>query len=155
MTSEHEANPVRVIESIPVRGTNEISPEFCLREGIPTPAHLCMYPELGRGGMGHVHPATDRNLLRHVALKRLDKEFVSEPFYRDGFIAEAQITGQLEHPNIVPVHELALDERDTPYFTMKLVVGMSFAQPCRVTTIAPVALPNLTARSSGQPRSQA
>jgi eukaryotic-like serine/threonine-protein kinase len=128
MTTEHEPNPVRVIESIPVAATNEVSPDFCRREGIPTPAHLCMYPELGRGGMGHVHPATDRNLLRHVALKRLDKEFASEPFYREGFIAEAQITGQLEHPNIVPVHELALDERDRPYFTMKLVVGVSFAQ---------------------------
>src|SRR5690349_11077170 len=128
MTDEADPTPVRVIESIPVRASNEISPEFCRREGIPTPEHLCMYPELGRGGMGHVHPATDRNLLRHVALKRLDKEFASEPFYREGFIAEAQITGQLEHPNIVPVHELALDERERPYFTMKLVVGVSFAQ---------------------------
>ena len=57
--------------------------------------------------MGRIHPATDRNLLRHVALKRLDKELAQQAFYRDGFIAEAQITGQLEHPNIVPVHELA------------------------------------------------
>ena len=88
--------------------------------------HLRIYPELGRGGMGRIHPATDRNLLRHVALKRLAKELVTEPFYRDGFVAEAQITGQLEHPNIVPVHELALDASGVPYFTMKLVQGAGF-----------------------------
>ena len=38
--------------------------------------------------MGHVHPAVDKNLLRSVALKRLDKDLTGEPFYRDGFIAE-------------------------------------------------------------------
>src|SRR5204862_6832789 len=39
---------------------------------------------------------------------------------------EAQITGQLEHPNIVPVHELAVTPNGVPYFTMKLVQGVSF-----------------------------
>jgi eukaryotic-like serine/threonine-protein kinase len=118
--------PVRVIESIPVAGDHEVTPGEIRREGIPTPAHLRIYNELARGGMGRIHPATDRNLLRHVALKRLDKELAKEPFYRDGFIAEGQITGQLEHPNIVPVHELAVDARGVPYFTMKLVRGVSF-----------------------------
>jgi serine/threonine-protein kinase len=126
--SEAEALPVYVIESIPVGGPNEIPAKEIKSEGIPTPAHLKLYPELGRGGMGRIHPATDRNLLRHVALKRLAKELVSEAFYRDGFVAEAQITGQLEHPNIVPVHELALDEHGVPYFTMKLVQGQGFHQ---------------------------
>lgn len=125
---EDEAQPVYVIESIPVGGSHEISNDEIASEGIPTPDHLRLFPELGRGGMGRIHPATDRNLLRHVALKRLAKELVSEPFYRDGFVAEAQITGQLEHPNIVPVHELALDENGVPYFTMKLVQGRGFHQ---------------------------
>jgi serine/threonine-protein kinase len=120
------AEPVHVNEAIPVGGENRISAEEILREKIPTPPNLLLYPELGRGGMGHVHPATDRSLLRHVALKRLDKDLASEPFYRDGFIAEAQMTGQLEHPNIVPVHELALDGAGMPYFTMKLVQGVGF-----------------------------
>jgi serine/threonine-protein kinase len=118
--------PVYVIESIPVPGENEVSPAEIRSEGIPTPKHLRLFKELGRGGMGRIHPATDRNLLRHVALKRLDKELAKEPFYRDGFVAEAQMTGQLEHPNIVPVHELAIDPSGVPYFTMKLVQGVSF-----------------------------
>jgi serine/threonine-protein kinase len=124
--ASEDSIPVYVIESIPVGGKNEVPEAEIRAEGIPTPSHLRIYPELGRGGMGRIHPATDRNLLRHVALKRLARELVPESFYRDGFIAEAQITGQLEHPNIVPVHELALDPSGVPYFTMKLVQGEGF-----------------------------
>ncbi|HEY5240956.1 MAG TPA: protein kinase [Polyangiaceae bacterium] len=124
--AEPQAVPVRVIEAIPVDGKARLTPEEIAREQIPAPAHLLLGKELARGGMGHVHPATDRNLLRHVALKRLDKSFARKSFYRDSFIAEGQITGQLEHPNIVPVHELAIDPNGIPYFTMKLVQGDSF-----------------------------
>ena len=126
--SAQTPQPVYVIESIPVGGDNEVTPEQVREEAIPTPRHLRIFSELARGGMGRIHPATDRNLLRHVALKRLDKNLAHEAFYRDGFIAEAQITGQLEHPNIVPVHELAVDERGVPYFTMKLVQGIPFSR---------------------------
>ncbi|HTA91711.1 MAG TPA: hypothetical protein VK745_19140, partial [Polyangiaceae bacterium] len=98
MKSSHDieeapAQPVHVIETIPVRGDNKVSAAEAAAEGIPTPAHLRIFPELGRGGMGRIHPATDRNLLRHVALKRLDKELSKVPMYKDGFIAEAQMTG--------------------------------------------------------------
>ena len=131
MKSNHDideapAQPVHVIETIPVRGENKVTAAEVAAEGIPTPAHLRLFPELGRGGMGRIHPATDRNLLRHVALKRLDKELSKVPMYKDGFIAEAQMTGQLEHPNIVPVHELAVSPEGVPYFTMKLVQGINF-----------------------------
>ena len=132
---ESKAKPVYVIESIPVAGGNEVTAAEVQSEGIPTPAHLRIFKELARGGMGRIHPATDRNLLRHVALKRLDKSLAEHPFYRDGFIAEAQMTGQLEHPNIVPVHELAIGDNGVPYFTMKLVQGVSMhrwlADPAR------------------------
>ncbi|MCC6521750.1 MAG: protein kinase [Polyangiaceae bacterium] len=119
------ADPVEVIEAIPVEGENEIPAAELAAELIPTPAGLRLFPELGRGVAGRIHPAFDRYLLRRVALKRLRRELAEEPFYRDGFIAEAQITGQLEHPNIVPVHSLALSPEGVPYFTMKLVEGVS------------------------------
>jgi serine/threonine-protein kinase len=124
------ATPVYVIEAIPVGGDHEVSPAQARAEGIPRPPHLRILRELSRGAMGRIHPATDRHLLRHVALKRLDMQYAKEPFYRNGFVAEAQITGQLEHPNIVPVHELAVGapgdpEVPAPYFTMKLVQGVS------------------------------
>ncbi|MCH2108927.1 MAG: serine/threonine-protein kinase [Polyangiaceae bacterium] len=125
MASQQEGKPqpVYIIERIPAGGANGVSDAEAKSEGIPTPPGLRVFAELGRGGMGRIHPATDRNLLRHVALKRLDKELAKEPFYRGGFIGEAQITGQLEHPNIVPVHELAISDDGVPYFTMKLVRG--------------------------------
>ena len=88
--------PVRVAGTIPVAGEHAYSDETAQKEGIPTPEHLCVSTELGRGSMGHVHFANDRNLLRQVALKRLDKEYTTNPAYRQGFIGEAQITGQLE-----------------------------------------------------------
>ncbi len=128
MNEDPNTAPVYVIESIPVGGDNAITRDEARSDGIPAPAHLRIFAELARGAMGRIHPATDRNLLRHVALKRLDPDFASETFYRNGFIAEAQITGQLEHPNIVPVHELSVGEAgepSTPYFTMKLVQGIS------------------------------
>jgi serine/threonine-protein kinase len=114
---------VYVIESIPVAGENQVRPEEIRKEAIPTPPHLVIYPELGRGGIGRIHAATDRNLLRHVAMKRIDRKLAEVPMYREGFIAEAQMTGQLEHPNIVPVHELSVGDNGIPYFTMKLVQG--------------------------------
>ncbi|MBX3187830.1 MAG: protein kinase [Labilithrix sp.] len=123
---EPQPEPVRVIEQIPVAGSSDLPPQIIASEKIPTPPHLLVSRALARGGMGHVHPCTDRNLLRQVAMKRLDKSYASQPFYRDAFIAEGQMTGQLEHPNIVPVHELAIDESGIPYFTMKLVQGISF-----------------------------
>ncbi|MCC7380308.1 MAG: protein kinase [Deltaproteobacteria bacterium] len=122
-----DVEPVRVIESIPIAsGTPALSPRQVAAEKIPTPEHLLVGHELAQGGMGHVHPAVDKNLLRRVALKRLDKDYASDPLYRCGFIAEAQVNGQLEHPNIVPVYELAIDPRGIPYFTMKLVQGLAF-----------------------------
>src|SRR4051794_8741197 len=113
-------DPVRVDETIPVAGEHAISAEEIRAEGIPTPENLRLLPELARGVAGRIHPAIDKNLLRSVALKRLAKELALQPFYRDGFIAEAQMTGQLEHPNIVPVHELGVSPEGVPYFTMRL-----------------------------------
>jgi len=121
-----EAEPVRVVEHIPVAGPPGLSAAAVAAENIPSVPHLSVLGELAAGGMGHVHPAFDRNLLRHVALKRLDKQYIATGFYRDSFVAEAQIAGQLEHPNIVPVHELAIDPKGVPYFTMKLVQGLTF-----------------------------
>jgi serine/threonine-protein kinase len=125
-TPEPKAAAVRVVESIPVAASSRLADDEIAAEKIPAPPHLVLDRELARGGMGHVHPAADRNLLRNVALKRLDKDYASNKFYRDAFIAEAQITGQLEHPNIVPTHELAIDPNGIPYFTMKLVQGEPF-----------------------------
>src|SRR2546423_5529358 len=77
---------------------------------------------LGAGGMGEVVRAFDRDLHRFVAVKRLRSEIGS----RNGvlrFVTEAQVTGQLELPHIVPVHELGLDSGGRLYFWLQLIEG--------------------------------
>ncbi len=82
--------------------------------------------EIARGGMGMVLQATDGAIHRAVAVKYLLDG--SDPALRARFIEEAQITGQLEHPNIVPVHEVGIDDQGRLFFAMKLVKGRSLAQ---------------------------
>lgn len=79
--------------------------------------------EIGHGGMGVVMCAQQPAIRRQVAMKVMlggDDENS-----RLRFIEEAQITGQLQHPNIVPVHDLALDDQGRPFYTMKLVQGIT------------------------------
>ncbi|MDC1142399.1 serine/threonine-protein kinase [Planctomycetota bacterium] len=84
--------------------------------------------EIARGGMGKVLEVEDTELRRSVALKVLRKELIGRPDIVERFLEEAQITGQLEHPNIVPVHEMGVDGAGNLYFTMKYVEGMSLAE---------------------------
>jgi serine/threonine protein kinase len=82
--------------------------------------------EIARGGMGAVLRAVDCDIRREVAVKYLLDQ--ADPRKKLRFIEEAQITGQLEHPNIVPIHELGVDGRQRLFFTMKMVKGRSLAQ---------------------------
>ncbi|MFY9345891.1 MAG: bifunctional serine/threonine-protein kinase/formylglycine-generating enzyme family protein [Planctomycetota bacterium] len=88
--------------------------------------------EIGRGGMGCVYSARDRDLRRRVAMKVLmagDGDSALPPGDRLlRFVGEAQITGQLDHPGIVPVHELGIDAAGRPFFTMKLVRGRTLGE---------------------------
>jgi len=79
---------------------------------------------VAQGGMGAILSAEDRAIRRDVAMKvMLFSGVGGEDLTR--FVEEAQITGQLEHPNIVPVYELGVDEQDQPFYTMKFVRGIS------------------------------
>src|SRR5688500_19843810 len=80
--------------------------------------------EVGRGAMGQVLRGFDLKLRREMALKVTHlprQEMPRELLAR--FVEEAQITAQLEHPNVVPVHDLGLDPDGRAYFSMKLVRG--------------------------------
>ncbi len=90
--------------------------------------------ELGRGGIGRVFVALDHHLGRSVAVKELllDQQ---EDQGRPGalqtvarFLREARITGQLDHPNIVPVYELGRRADGSLYYTMRVVRGRTLAQ---------------------------
>jgi tetratricopeptide (TPR) repeat protein/tRNA A-37 threonylcarbamoyl transferase component Bud32 len=73
-----------------------------------------------QGGIGEVWLARDAEIGREVALKRLRK---NREAAHGRFLAEAQITGQLEHPGIVPVHDLGLDEEGRPFYVMTFIRG--------------------------------
>ncbi len=95
--------------------------------------------ELGRGGMGAVYRVFDQNLRRSLAMKvilgpSLGAGAQTEARARElssRFLEEAQITGQLEHPGVVPVYDLGLDPDQRLYFTMRLVRGETFEQVIR------------------------
>ncbi|MGN6107354.1 MAG: serine/threonine-protein kinase [Kofleriaceae bacterium] len=81
---------------------------------------------IGRGGMGEVFAAYDERIGREVAVKRMqgaqpDQEATAR------FLREARIQARLDHPAVVPVHELAIDARGRLYFTMKRVTGRTLA----------------------------
>lgn len=81
-----------------------------------------MTDELGRGAMGVVVQAWDRDLQRDVAVKRLLPGLMDSPLARARFIREARL-GALDHPNIVTVHELGQDAEGTPFLVMRRLAG--------------------------------
>jgi tetratricopeptide (TPR) repeat protein/tRNA A-37 threonylcarbamoyl transferase component Bud32 len=85
-----------------------------------------------RGGIGQVWLARDAALGREVALKELRPERARDPMLWARFLEEARITGQLEHPSIVPVYELARRADDQyPFYTMRFVRGRTLTEALR------------------------
>ncbi|MCP4599391.1 MAG: diguanylate cyclase [Proteobacteria bacterium] len=78
---------------------------------------------LGEGGMGVVKEVFDANLMRSTAVKMVKDNTPNSSVARQGLIEEAQITAQLDHPNIVPVYDLGEDHDQSLFFAMKLVRG--------------------------------
>lgn len=79
------------------------------------------------GGMGQVDAAVDPALGRRVAIKTLRPELRDDERALQSFVDEARTTGQLEHPNVVPIYELG-GEPDAPYIVMQLVQGRSLTE---------------------------
>jgi len=87
-----------------------------------------MAGEVGRGGMGVILNAYDTDIRREVAMKVITGRKSESREFLERFVEEAQVQGQLEHPNICPVHELGVDGDGRIYFTMKMVKGSSLAE---------------------------
>lgn len=78
-----------------------------------------------RGGLGKVSVALDSELNRQVALKEIREEYAHDQYNQSRFVQEAEITGQLEHPGIVPVYGLGAYRDGRPYYAMRFVEGES------------------------------
>jgi serine/threonine-protein kinase len=93
------------------------------------PLHLSGYEigdVIGRGGMGEVVAAHDLRIERAVAVKRMRGP--ASPEATERFLREAKIQARLDHPAIVPVHELGHDPDGRPYFTMKRLAGKTMLE---------------------------
>jgi WD40 repeat protein/tRNA A-37 threonylcarbamoyl transferase component Bud32 len=82
---------------------------------------------LGQGGMGDVWLARDRRLHRIVAVKVMQERWLGNANVVRRFVEEAQLTSQLQHPAIPPVHEMSELPDGRPYFCMKVVRGRTLA----------------------------
>ncbi len=91
---------------------------------------------LGEGGIGVVYAARQTSVDRVIALKMLRPESAGDERVRSGFMIEATVTADLDHPNIVPVHELGSDEHGDLYYAMKRVVGTPWRKAIRHKTLA-------------------
>jgi tetratricopeptide (TPR) repeat protein/tRNA A-37 threonylcarbamoyl transferase component Bud32 len=111
--------------------------------GLPTPAGpvppstVAYHPDArqrytltrlhARGGIGQVWFAHDEDLGRDVALKELRPDRRDDPAAAARFLQEARITGQLEHPGVVPVYELVQPRDGEPCYAMRFVGGRTLA----------------------------
>jgi serine/threonine-protein kinase len=81
-----------------------------------------------KGGLGAVFVALDRELHREVALKQILDDHADDPVSRERFVREAEITGGLEHPGIVPVYGLGTYGNGRPYYAMRFILGDSLKE---------------------------
>lgn len=95
---------------------------------IPDSAQLDLVEQIAVGGMGEVHRVRDRTMHRQLAMKILHTQYKQVPALRKSFLDEAQITAQLAHPGIPPVHALGELPDGRPFFTMKEVRGRTLAE---------------------------
>jgi len=104
-------------------------PELFNSQSAPSPSTHARPPEiklqglLAQGGMGQIHNASQLSLQRDVVVKMLrpDKITTGEV---ERLLQESYVTGLLEHPNIVPVHQLGLNEKGDPMLVMKRIDGI-------------------------------
>ncbi|HEV8062849.1 MAG TPA: protein kinase [Gemmataceae bacterium] len=81
-----------------------------------------------KGGLGEVFVANDEELNREVALKEIQVLHAFQPEFRSRFLLEAEITGGLEHPGIVPVYGLGSYADGRPFYAMRFIKGDSLQE---------------------------
>jgi serine/threonine protein kinase/lipopolysaccharide biosynthesis regulator YciM len=108
-------------------------PTFEPSVGTPTSSGLrfrILRPH-AKGGLGQVSVALDAELNREVALKEIQPQYANDPESRARFLLEAEITGGLEHPGIVPVHGLGSYADGRPFYAMRFIKGDSLQDAIR------------------------
>ena len=97
---------------------------------VATTRYQILWPH-ARGGLGQIFAAQDTQLHRRVALKEIQPELAEDPVCRERFVVEAEITGNLEHPGIVPVYGLERRPDGRPFYAMRFIKGENLSTATR------------------------
>lgn len=114
-----ESSPTDTITAVPVRSMRGLN-EY--RSGLDSPEYELL-SVLGEGGMGIVWSARQTSVDRSVAVKMIKGNFAGKRAQRNKFLAEAIVTGDLDHPNIVPIYDVGVDKSGSLFYAMKQVKG--------------------------------
>ncbi len=105
--------------------------------GSPAAIAFAIIRQHAKGGLGVVNLARDGFIGREVALKQILPQHADNAILKRRFLYEAQITGQLEHPSIVPVYCLGSDDVGNPYYVMRFVKGRTLDEIIKEHHAAP------------------
>ncbi len=100
---------------------------FSMTSALGKSRYISLRPH-AKGGLGEVFVARDIELDREVALKEIQNRHADDPSSRSRFLMEAEITGKLEHPGIVPIYGLGSYEDGRPFYAMRFIQGNSLQQ---------------------------
>ncbi|MEM9644134.1 MAG: protein kinase [Planctomycetota bacterium] len=128
----------------PAEDVTECEPEWkvplrrvaSLSDGNRCDAEYRLIGELGSGGTGVVYQAHQRAVDREVAIKVLRPELASDASTRHRFLAEAQVIGGLDHPNVIALHELCVDDRGGLFYSMKRIDGASWDERIKEMSVS-------------------
>ncbi len=128
VTIDRSANELTLTESVPIgRSTRPDNDATASIQSSQDPSHgrfRILRPH-AKGGLGAVFVAQDGELNRQVALKQIQPSHADRPESRSRFLLEAEVTGGLEHPGIVPVYSLGHDPDGRPFYAMRFIEGDS------------------------------
>jgi len=120
VTGSYITSSSLIVKSRHVRSTGEVGTPITSPSDAPDYELLNI---IGEGGMGVVYAARQSSIARTVALKMLKDEEGKNAAHRDKFISEAVVTGELDHPNIVPIYDLGANDEGALFYSMKRVKG--------------------------------
>ncbi len=89
------------------------------------------HKKLNEGGMKAIWEVDDHRTARKVAMALIQDAKIASDADIDSFLYEARLTANLQHPNIIPIYDIAVDENGNPYFTMKALKGETLGEIIR------------------------
>ncbi len=134
-----DAEPHAAIEQASSLAEVTLPPDAETDELVASLRTLARYDDLGllgEGGLGEVRRVHDRELDRVVAMKILRDDVVSSPAVLARFLEEARLSARLQHPGIVPVHDVGRRPDGRLFFTMQVVEGRTFREVVREWHVA-------------------